>query len=148
VPTPPTSALSTYAIALNLTKPAAEVRNAAQFLSQIDPTLHAVEIVIHVRCQELFRARRGTLYGERPLALTKVDSVEHLEAQLRDGAVWMDDRTDPGKFRCELKEWPDGKSISHATPWAAGWAPPVFPALATKLYQESNLRELPSGRQA
>jgi hypothetical protein len=126
----------------------AEVHNAAQFLLQIDPTLPAVEKVISARCQEIFRARHGTVYGEHPLALTKLDSAGHLEEKLRQGAVWMDDPTDPGKFRCELKEWPDGNRVSQATPWAADWVPPVFPPLATKLYQESNLRERPAGRQA
>ena len=38
--------------------------------------------------------------------LTKIDSAQHLEEQLRKGAVWMGDPPKPGKFRCELKEWP------------------------------------------
>jgi len=148
VPTSPTSALATYAVAQKMVAPPAEVHNAAQFLLQIDPTLPAVEKVISARCQEIFRARHGTVYGEHPLALTKLDSAGHLEDQLRRGAVWMDDPTDPGKFRCELKEWPDRNRVSQATPWAADWVPPVFPPLATKLYKESNLRERPAGRQA
>jgi len=125
-----------------------EVHNAAQFLLQLDPKLPAVEKVIHARCAEIFRARRGRVYGEHPLALSKLDSASHLEEQLRQGAVWMDDPPGPVKFRCELKEWPDGNHVSHAAPWAADWVPPVFPPLATKLFQESNLREPPAGRQA
>ena len=78
----------------------------------------------------------------------KIDSAQHLEEQLRKGAVWMGDPPGPGKLRCELKEWPADSHVAHATNWAAAWAPPVLPALATKLYQESNLRELPAGRQA
>ena len=41
-----------------------------------------------------------------PSRLTKVDSAQHFEEQLRQGAVWMGDPPSPGKFRCELKEWP------------------------------------------
>ena len=148
VPTPPTSARETYAVALNLVAPPAEVQSAAQFLLQIDPTLPAVEKVIHARCEEIFRARQGTVYGEHPLAVAKIDSAQHLEEQLRKGAVWMGDPPGPGKFRCELKEWPVENRVAHATSWATAWVPPVLPALATKLYQESNLRELPAGRQA
>jgi hypothetical protein len=135
-------------VALNLATPPKEVHNAAQFLLQLDPKLPAVEKVIHARCAEIFRARRGRVYGEHPLALSKLDSASHLEEQLRQGAVWMDDPPGPVKFRCELKEWPDGNHVSHAAPWAADWVPPVFPPLATKLFQESNLREPPAGRQA
>jgi hypothetical protein len=148
VPTSPTSALETYAVALNLVALPAEVRSAAPFLRQIDPTMPAVEKVIHARCEEIFRARQGTIYGEHPIAVTKLDSAQHLEEELRKGAVWMDDPPSSGKFRCELKEWPMENIVSHATSWAAAWVPPVFPPLATKLYQESNLRELPAGRQA
>ena len=39
VPTPPTSARETYAVAQNLAAPPTEVQSAAQFLRQIDPTL-------------------------------------------------------------------------------------------------------------
>jgi hypothetical protein len=135
-------------VAQNLVAPPTEIRSAAQFLLQIDPTLPAVEKVIHARCDEIFRTRQGTVYGEHPLAVTKIYSAKHLEEQLRKGAVWMGDPPSPGKFRCELKEWPADNRAANATCWAASWAPPVFPPLATKLYQESNLREPPAGRQA
>jgi len=148
VPTSPTSALETYAVALNLAVPPTEVQSAAQFLLQIDPTLPTGEKVIHAHCEEIFRARQGTVYGEHPIAVTKLDSAQHLEEQLRKGAVWMGDPQSAGKFRCELKEWPMENCVSHASSWARAWAPPVFPPLATKLYQESNLREPPAGRQA
>jgi hypothetical protein len=150
VPTSPTSAVASYAVAQKLVAPPVEVKNAAQFLSLFDPTFPTVEKVISARCQEIFRARRGTVYGEHPLALTNLDSASHLEDQLRQGAVWMDDPMNTGNFRCgcELKEWPDGYGISHASAWASDWVPPVFPPLATKLYQESSLRERPAGRQA
>jgi len=148
VPTPPTSARETYAVALNLAEPPREVRSAAQFLLQIDPTLPAVEKLIHARCEEIYRARQGTVYGEHPTAVAKLDSAQHFEEQLRQGAVWMGEPPGPGKLRCELKEWPMENRVAHAGSWATAWVPPVFPALATKLYQESNLREPPAGRQA
>jgi len=135
-------------VALNLVALPKEVQNAAQFLRHIDPTLPAVEDVIHARCEEIFRARKGTLYGEHPIAVTKLDAAQHLEEQLRKGAVWMGDPPGPGRFRCELKDWPMENCPLHATSWATAWGPPVFPALATKLYQESNLREPVAGRQA
>jgi hypothetical protein len=148
VPTPPTSALETYAVATNLVAPPNEVQSAAGFLLRIDPTLPAVEKVIHARCEELFQARQGAVYGEHPVPVTKFDSAQHFEEQLRKGAIWMGDPLRFGKFRCELKEWPVGSRVAHATNWVDAWAPPIFPALATKLYQESNLREPPAGRQA
>ncbi len=148
VPTPPTSARETYAISQSLAAPPPEVRSAAQFLRQIDPAMPAVDKVIHARCEEIFRARQGTVHGEQTMDVAKLDSVEHFEEQLRKGAVWMGDPPKAGKFRCALKEWPRENPAGHAANWAAGWAPPVFPPLATKLYQESNLREPPAGRQA
>ena len=61
VPTPPTSARETYSVALNLAAPATEVQSAAQFLLNIDATLPVVDKVIHARCEEIFRARQGTV---------------------------------------------------------------------------------------
>lgn len=147
VPTPPTFSLATYAIAPNLVALPTEVRSAAQFLLQIDPDLPAVEKVIKARCEGIFRSRQGTVYGEHPIAVTKIDAAQHFEEQLRQGAVWVGDAPSSGKLRCELKEWPAENGVAHASNWATGWVPPVFPALGTKLYQESNLRELPAGRQ-
>jgi hypothetical protein len=148
VPTPPTFSLTTYAIALNLAEPPTAVQSAAQFLGQIEADLPAVEKIIQARCEEIFRARQGTIYGEHPITVTKVDTAQHLEEQLRQGAVWVDDPPGSRKFRYELKEWPMENRVAHATNWATAWVPPVFPPLATKLYQESNLRELPAGRRA
>ncbi|MGO8819378.1 MAG: hypothetical protein ACLQVG_32500 [Terriglobia bacterium] len=148
VPTPPTSARATYAVVQNLAALPAGVQSAAQFLQNIDATLPAVDKVIHAHCEDIFRAQRGTVYGEHTLALNEIDSGQHFEEQLRKGAVWMGDPPGPGKLRCELKEWPADSHVAPATNWAAAWAPPILPALATKLYQESNLREVPAGRQA
>lgn len=148
VPTAPTSAVETYAMAMNLVAPAAEVKSAAQFLLQIDLTLPVVEKVIQARCEEFFRTRQGTVYGEQPVPVTKFESAQKLEEQLRKGAVWMDDPPRLGGIRCELKEWPAENGVSRGINWDTAWAPPVLPALATKLYQESNLREPPAGRKA
>jgi anaerobic selenocysteine-containing dehydrogenase len=148
VPAAPTLSVDTYAVALNLAVPPAEIKSAAQFLLDTDPTLPGVEKVIHTRCEELFHARQGTVYAEQPVAITKSDSPQNLEEQLRKGAIWIGDPSRPGGFRCELKEWPTEERVSAATNWAAAWVPPVLPPLATKLYQESNLREPPAGRKA
>lgn len=148
VPTPPTSGIETYAIAVNLAVPPAEVKSAAHFLLQIDATLSTVENVIHARCKELFRARKGTVYGEHRTAAGQIDSAKNFEEQLRMGAVWVDDPPRLGQFKCQLKAWPTEPSVAHASNWATTWAPPVLPPLAAKLYQESNLREAPAGRKA
>ena len=148
VPTPSTSAREMYAVAAKLVTPPAEIQSAAQFLRQIDDTLPEVDKVIHARCEEIFRARNGTIYGEHSADVATVDTAAHLEEQLRQGAVWLGDSPVSAKFRCELKEWPTGNRVSQGASWASTWIPPVFPALATKLYQESTLRELPAWRQA
>jgi hypothetical protein len=135
-------------VAQNLVATPPGVQTAAQFLRTIDATMPAVEKVISARCQEILRAQKGTVYGEHPVAVAKVDTAQHLEEQLRQGAVWMGEPPKQGKFQCLLKEWPVESHVTPATSWAMNWAPPVLPALATKLYQESNLREAPAGRQA
>ena len=150
VPTAPTlRSLDTYAVALNLAAPPAEVKSAAQFLLEIDPTL-AGGGESHPRALRgnFPRPARHGLWQSIPSQLRSSIRAQHLEEQLRKGAVWMGDPPRPGKFRCELKEWPTENRVSAATNWAAAWVPPVFPPLATKLYQESNLREPPAGRQA
>ncbi|MFI5096972.1 MAG: hypothetical protein ACHQT6_03265 [Candidatus Acidiferrales bacterium] len=148
VPTAPTSSVATYAVALKLAAPPPEVKSTTQFLVEIEPTLPAVEKVIHARCEEIFSARQGTVFREPPVAVTKLDSAQHFEEQLRKGAVWMGDSPRPGGFRCELQEWPAENRVPRATNWATSWVPPVLPPLAAKLYQESNLREPPAGRKA
>jgi hypothetical protein len=147
VPTAPTSAVETYAVAMNLVASPAEIKSAAQFLLQIDPTLPVVEKVIQARCEEIFRARQGTVYGDHPVALTSLDSCHKFEEHLRNGAVWMSDPPRLSGFRCALKEWPTENRVSHSADWTAEWIPPVLPLLAAKLYQESNLREFPARRQ-
>lgn len=148
VPTGPTSGVDTYAVALNLVASPAEVKSTAQFLLQIDPALPVVEKVIHARCEEIYRAQKGIVCGEQPVAVTNLESAKNLEEQLRKGAVWMDSPPRIGEFRCELKEWPEANKVSRASTWDTAWVPPVLPPLATKLFQESNLREAPAGRKA
>lgn len=148
VPTPPTLSVESYGIALGLGAPPPESRGAAQFLLQIDPTLPQVEKVIQDRCEGLFQARQGIIYGQSPVAVAKLDSAKSLEEQLRKGAIWMGEAPRHGGFRCELREWPAENFVSHAANWTWAWAPPVFPPLAAKLYQESSLREAPVGREA
>lgn len=148
VPTPPTYGIETYAVAVNLAAPSAEVKSAAQFLLQIDATLPTIENVIRARCEELWRARKGTVCGEHRTAAGQIDSAKNFEEQLRKGAVWMGDPPRLGQFKCHLNARPTEPSVAHATNWATTWAPPVLPPLAAKLYQESNLREAPVGRKA
>jgi hypothetical protein len=147
VPTAPTFALETYAVAPNLTKTPTDVQSAAQFLGGIDPTLTPVDKIIHARCEGLFRARAGTLTGQEATPVAKIASVKALEEQLQKGAVWVGETPRPGGLRCELKEWPADVS-GPSENWSTTWTAPVLPPLATKLYQESSLRETPSRRNA
>src|SRR5579863_5461204 len=88
VPTAPTSAIETYAVAPAIVKAASDVRGAAQFLSSIDSTLTSVDKIIHLRCADLFRARAGTLHGKENTPVTNFASVQKLEEALQQGAVW------------------------------------------------------------
>ena len=143
VPTAPTSAIETYAVASAIVKPTFEVQSAAQFLCGIDPTLTSVEKIIHGRCTDLFRARTGTLRAQEATPVAKFTSVQKLEEALQQGAVWASDPPRNAVVRCELREWPADTSSAHHENWASTWAAPVLPPLASKLYQESSLREPP-----
>jgi hypothetical protein len=143
VPTAPTSAVETYAIAAALTAPPANVMSAAQFLAKIDTSLPTAETVIHNRCQALFNSRLGTLVQDQAVPVAKVDSVQKLEDALHKGAVWVGDRPHSSEFRCELNAWPTEGNPAADTGWTRSWALPVLPALSTKLYRESDLREPP-----
>src|ERR1039458_5569882 len=146
VPTAPASAIATYGVAPSLLKAPPEVQNAAQFLSGIDPALITVEKTIHTRCADLFQGRAGTLQGQEATPVAKFASVQKLEEQLWKGAVWIDEPPHSAAFRCELKEWPARVGSAHPTNWSKEWRAPVLPPLATKLYQESSLREAPDRR--
>src|SRR5208282_1154141 len=153
VPTAPTSAIATYAVAPSLLKASPEVQSAAQFLSGIDPALMTMEKIIHARCADLFRGRAGTLQGQEATPVAKFASVQKLEEQLWKGAVWVDEPPRSTAFRCQLKEWPTTVSSAQALSsssvnWSNAWRAPVLPPLASKLYQESSLREAPDRRNA
>ena len=148
IPTAPTSGVETYSIAVNLLTPAAEIQSAAQFLSQIGAGLPEADKVIHARCEEIFKARAGTVFVGKAVPLTQFESAQKLEEQLRSGGVWMNDAPRSGNLPCTLKQWPADAGGAPALDWASSWAPPVLPSLAGKLYQESNLREVPARRSA
>jgi hypothetical protein len=146
VPSAPTSAIETYAVAARLAKATFDVRSAAQFLTGLDPSLSSTENIIHTRCAELFRTRAGNLWAQKTTPLAQIASVQKLEEQLWNGAVWRGEPTLAGSLRCKLTEWPGGGPSPGAENWASAWPVAVLPPLASKLYIESNLREAPAGR--
>lgn len=148
VPTAPALPVETYAVAPALAKPAYELQSAAQFLAGTDSNLSSTEKIIHQRCAQLFRNRSGTLHGQEPIAIAKIESVQKLEEQLWKGAVWVGEAPAPARLPCELKEWPSETTLPHATGWTNSWDVPVLPPLASKLYIESSLREAPNWRNA
>jgi anaerobic selenocysteine-containing dehydrogenase len=148
VPTAPASAIATYAVAPSLVKAPPEVQSAAQFLGSIDPASITVEKIIHQRCANLFHGRAGTLHGQEAAPVAKLASVQKLEEQLWKGAVWIGEPPRSGDFRCELKEWPATAGSARVVNWSRAWLAPVLPPLASKLYQESSLRDAPDGRNA
>jgi len=148
VPTASTSARETYAIAVNLVAQPGETKTAAQFLTNIDGTLPDVDKGIHARCEHLFESKAGTVHAEQATAVAKFESAAKMEEQLRQGAIWVGDPLKAGGLKCALKQWPAAANPAHAIDWTAAWQLPVFPPLAAKLYQESDLREAPGRRQA
>jgi hypothetical protein len=148
VPTAPTSAVESYAIAPQLARPNFEVRNPAQFLASIETTLPALEKIIHNRCSEIFHRRSGNVCGQEVTPVAKFDSVEKLEAELAKASIWIGDPPSFGGLRCDLKEWPSVIVTESPQNWTSTWNPPVLPPLATKLYRESSLREAPDRRTA
>ena len=146
IPTAPTSASETYAVAPSLGKAQHEVQSAPQFLGSIDSTLATADKTIHSRCEDLFHLRAGTLRGQEEIPVAKLESVKKLEEQLWNGAVWVGEGPHPATLRCELREWPAAIPSSHSENWSTAWQAPVLPPLATKLYRESSLREAPEKR--
>jgi len=145
LPTAPTSAVATYAIAPSLLTPAAAVKTAAEFLLQIDSSLPTIEQTVQERCEEIFRVRRGAVHRGGPAAapVTGFDCAAKLEEDLRAGGVWLDRPRSVPALKCSLNEVPTEDRVHAAAIWAAAWQPPVMPHLAAKLYQESGLREAP-----
>ena len=147
IPTPPASSLASYAVAPPLVKSATEVHSAAQFLSSIDDRVISPEKIIHTRCQDLFRRRVGTVHARNAIPISKLASVQKLEEQLWQGGVWVGEPS-PGNLPYRLQEWPSATPSGPADDWITDWIPPVMPALASKLYVESTLREAPERRKA
>ena len=145
VPTPPASAVETYAVAPSLAKPTSEVQSAAQFLAALEPSLIPAEKIIH-SCENIFRARKGNVHGTEIIPVANFASAQKLEEQLWQGAVWVGEASPPGGMRCELKEWPASPTPAAAKNPPSWWAAPVLPPLASKLYNESSLREAPDRR--
>ena len=141
VPAAPGSAMETYGVAPGLAKAPPGVQSAAQFLGSIDPALMTVEKTIHSRCDDLFHGRAGTLCGQQSIPVAKLASAQQVEEQLWKGAVWVDDSQHGNDFRCELQEWPVTVRSAQAVQWPQPWPAPVLPPLASKVYQESGLRE-------
>jgi len=148
IPTAPTSSVETYAVAPALVKAPHTTHSSWQFLAAVDSSLVTPEKVIHSRCAELFRSRKGTLHASEEMPLAKTASSEKLEEQLSQGAVWIGEPERCNSLRCELKEWPVEAAFSAPGGFPTAWSPPVLPPLASKLYEESNLREKPRGRTA
>jgi hypothetical protein len=148
VPTAPTSSMELYAVAPNLVKPLSDVQSAAQFLTSLDQNLKTVGEIIDARCEDLLRHGNGVVHGLETTPVKHFDSVQKLKEQLWNGAVWVGPPLSPGNLPCELTPWPDNTGANRATACAREWRAPVMPTLATKLYQESNLREWPDGRTA
>jgi hypothetical protein len=148
VPTAPSFEFETYAVAAGLVKASHEVESAAQFLCSVDSTLTPAEKTIHARCEEVFRGLTGSLHGQQEIPVAKLASVQKLEEQLWQGAVWVGEEAHPAALRCELREWPAALPYSHPANWSTAWPVPVLPPLATKLYRESNLRDAPEKRTA
>ncbi|HXX14184.1 MAG TPA: molybdopterin-dependent oxidoreductase [Candidatus Eremiobacteraceae bacterium] len=144
VPAAPALNAETYSIAQNLLPQPEQVKTPVQFLAQIDSTLPPVEKAIQARCQEIFHAKRGVVFGEQVVAVANFESTAKLEEQLRNGAVWVGEPRHPAPWKCALQQWPSATSPWHSADWSAAWDPVVLPPLATKLYQESDLREAPA----
>jgi len=148
IPTAPTSSIETYTIATNLLAQPQETQTAAQFFSKLDGTLPDVDKSIHARCEQIFQAKLGTIYAGKPTPVAQFTSGAKLEAQLRNGSVWLGESPRHTTLRCALKTWPTAAAPAPVTDWTATWAPPVLPLLAAKLYQESTLRDAPGRSQA
>jgi len=148
LPTAPGCSALTYGVAPALVKATSEVQSAAQFLCSLDGSLPTTAKIIDSRCQDLFRRREGSVYAQEIFEMAKFTSVQTFKEQLLKGAVWAGEPSLSKDFPCHLKEWPTPTRAVSAESWATEWRAPVMPPLASKLYQESGLRESPSRRNA
>jgi hypothetical protein len=144
LPTAPGCSAQTYVIAPALVKATSEVQSAAQFLCSLDGTLPTMAKIIDSRCEDLFRRRSGSVHAHEISAIATFSSVQSFKEQLWKGAVWAGEPSQSKDFRCSLKEWPTRTRAVSAESWSTEWSAPVMPPLASKLYQESGLREPPS----
>jgi anaerobic selenocysteine-containing dehydrogenase len=129
------SAVETYALSARLAAPPAGVKGLAEFLGA------SVESEIQARCAALLREGKGTLWRPvdgNPVPIQSVESAAKVYDELLAGAVWCGDRPHDRALRCDLKQWPTA-APSRRGP-GTEWSVPVRPPLATKLYQESDLR--------
>ncbi len=147
VPSAPTSAVETYAVAPRVTKAPHEAQSAAQFINSFDSTLTA-EHIIHARCEELFRRHAGTLIGQESTPVAQFASAQKIEEELWKGAIWVGDAPGSASLKCELKDWPTFRGFAPPEAGTTAWPAPVLPPLATKLYRESILREASEMRNA
>jgi len=143
VPTPPGSAIETYAVAAPLLATPEGSKDAARFLAEIDPTVGSVEDAIQARCEAIYRAGKGSLAALEPQPVKSIASADKFREALLSGAVWSSEPAIPGGLHCTLKEWPASTSVESSADWTAGWSAPVLPPLAAKLYRESDLRAVP-----
>jgi hypothetical protein len=143
VPSAPTSGSQTYAVAPALVKNAADLQSAAQFLTNHDARLVPVDKLIHARCEDIFRKRSGNICGRETHPVRQFATVQKLEEELWQGAVWVAEPSSPDNLRVELTEWPTATPVNPTATWTTAWPAPVLPPLASKLYIESALREAP-----
>jgi len=146
VPSASTARVETYAVAPAVAKAPHMTQSCAEFLASVDPRLTSAETTIHKRCAELYRAKVGVLHSREEIPVAKIESISKLEEQLWNGAVWTGEPPSGESIRCVPQQWP-ADDVGPPLDSHASWSVPVMPPLATKLYQESGLRELP-GRNA
>jgi hypothetical protein len=141
VPTAPGCSAQTYGVAPALVKATTEVQSAAQFLRSLDGSLPTTAKIIDSHCEDLFRRREGSVYAQQVAAMANFSSLQSFKEQLWKGAVWASEPSLSKEFPCHLKKWPTQTRVVSAESWATEWSAPVMPPLASKLYQESRLRE-------
>jgi hypothetical protein len=139
LPTPPASAIDTYAVAAPLLTATEGTKNAAGFLAEIDGALGSVEDRIKVRCAAIYRSGKGT---------ADIESPDKFYEALVKGLVWVGEKRPAGKLRFDCKDWPaTNPDAGSRANWTGNWSAGVLPPLASKLFQESGLREAPARRQ-
>lgn len=143
VPSAPGSDIESYGIATKLVNETSDVRSAAEFVSNLDSSLVSTEKIIHQRCQDLWQKRVGVVHGQELRPVAQFASSQKLEEELRKGSVWLGQRLPQEGFRCELTGWPADPGADFVRDWTSGWNVPVLPALSSKVYIESSLRESP-----